>query len=37
VSTKTEHRYSMQVLPREESTPEKLSPCAAQGDLRGEA
>jgi len=26
-----------QVLPLEESTPGKFSPCVAQGDLRGEA
>ncbi len=30
------HRIE-QVLPREESTPEKSIPCAMRGDLHGEA
>ena len=30
-------QQNKQVLPREESAPEKLSPCASRGDPTGEA
>jgi hypothetical protein len=37
VSNEEQHQQIEQVLPREESTPGKASPCAAWGDPRGEA